>query len=429
MGKVHRIYVTLEVLFIVLLIQPGWAEESPKPPASTRPGFGGPDAVPNQIQTDQAEKDVLFDFRIFDPYFEWKTSLKENYGFSFAGDYTAVYLKSSSSLSRSPDEASGGLYRLFGSWDLLGRGTETTGTIIYKVEHRHRYGQTAPGSFSIGNLGNVGVIEPPFSSQGWRLSNLYWKQRWNNGDVVAFVGFLDVTDYVDVFALGSPWTHFMNFAFSTGSAAICLPNDATLGAALATWLNDNYYIIGGLSDMNSDPTDPFEGFNTFFNDNEYFKHIEIGRTTSKDRAYFDNIHVTFWHADESQIAGTEDGWGAALSWSHLYSDRWMPFVRAGYADEGGNLLENSVSAGIGYRPKQIGTTPGDLLGVAVNWGKPNETVFGSGLDDQYTAELFYRIQLTKEVAITPDIQFLFNPALNPDEDMITVFGLRSRIAF
>ena len=107
----------------------------------------------------------------------------------------------------------------------------------------------------------------------------------------------------------------------------------------------------------------------------------------------------------------------------------MPFVRAGFANDGGSLLENSVSAGIGYQPKRGEAGPGDLLGVAVNWGQPNETVFGSGLDDQYTAELFYRIQLTKQIAITPDVQLLFNPALNPDEDMITVVGLRTRIAF
>jgi len=31
------------------------------------------------------------------------------------------------------------------------------------------------------------------------------------------------------------------------------------------------------------------------------------------------------------------------------------------------------------------------------------------------------------VAITADAQLLLNPALNPDEDQIAVFGLRARI--
>ncbi len=31
--------------------------------------------------------------------------------------------------------------------------------------------------------------------------------------------------------------------------------------------------------------------------------------------------------------------------------------------------------------------------------------------------------------ITPDIQFIINPALNPSEDWITVYGLRVRVVW
>jgi porin len=71
---------------------------------------------------------------------------------------------------------------------------------------------------------------------------------------------------------------------------------------------------------------------------------------------------------------------------------------------------------------------GDLLAFGANRGKPNETVFGDGLDEQYAFELFYHLQVTQELAITPDIQLLIDPALNPDEDSIWVFGVRARLA-
>jgi len=64
-----------------------------------------------------------------------------------------------------------------------------------------------------------------------------------------------------------------------------------------------------------------------------------------------------------------------------------------------------------------------------NWGRPNDGLFGSNLDDQYTMEVYYRLQVAKEFSITPDIQFLINPALNPQEDNICVFGLRARLSF
>jgi carbohydrate-selective porin OprB len=62
-------------------------------------------------------------------------------------------------------------------------------------------------------------------------------------------------------------------------------------------------------------------------------------------------------------------------------------------------------------------------------GRPNDALFGSGLDDQYTLEAYYRLQVAKEFSITPDIQFLINPALHPEEDYVWVFGLRARLSF
>jgi len=99
----------------------------------------------------------------------------------------------------------------------------------------------------------------------------------------------------------------------------------------------------------------------------------------------------------------------------------MPFLRAGYSDGGGALLKASIGTGAGYYFSESR----DLLGFGINWGRPPE----SGLDDQYTAELFYRLQLAQNLAITPDVQMLINPALNPNEDVIWVFGLRARLAF
>jgi carbohydrate-selective porin OprB len=47
-----------------------------------------------------------------------------------------------------------------------------------------------------------------------------------------------------------------------------------------------------------------------------------------------------------------------------------------------------------------------------NWGSPNETSFG-GADNQYTMELFWRYQLTKELAVTPSNQYIKDPAPQP----------------
>jgi porin len=66
--------------------------------------------------------------------------------------------------------------------------------------------------------------------------------------------------------------------------------------------------------------------------------------------------------------------------------------------------------------------------MGLNWGEVNETSFASGLDDQVTFETFYRFQLTQQLAITASLEYISNPALNPDTDNLWVIGVRVRLA-
>jgi porin len=385
--------------------------------------FGGPDAVENQIADDARPISALVEERVLDPWFEWKRGLQEDTGISLGLDYSGLGLAANESLGKS--SASGGMIRFFGSWDLVGRETKNSGALVWKVEHRHRYGAVSPNGFGLGELGFVGFTGAPWSDQGARLTNLYWRQRLLDGRSTLVGGYLDVTDYADTFVGGSPWTGFVNLAFSTGSASMFLPNDATLGVAVGAMATENIYVIGGLANAYSDPTDPFKNsFDRLFSDGELFTTLELGWTSSKQRIYQDNTHVTLWHVDDSVEAGANEGWGVAFSHVRHLDDHWMPFIRGGYADDGGSLLQKSLSIGFLYQDQ-----PGaDLLGVGLNWGEPNESSFGPGLDDQYTAEVFYRIPVTQQIAITPSIEYLKDPALNPEHDSIWIAGVRVRLA-
>jgi porin len=188
---------------------------------------------------------------------------------------------------------------------------------------------------------------------------------------------------------------------------------------------DNMYVIASLTDTNGDPSDPFKGFDNFFSDNEYFSSVELGWTSSHERIILDNMHVTVWHKDRQVAAGVNSGWGAAFSFSKYLNDNFMPFIRGGYADNGGSLLQKSLSLGIGWQTEAFD----GLLGAAFNWGEPNEDTFGPGLKDQYAIEVFYRVPFLKKFAVTVDTQLIKDPALNPDASTIWMFNLRARAAF
>ena len=80
---------------------------------------------------------------------------------------------------------------------------------------------------------------------------------------------------------------------------------------------------------------------------EFFKTVELGWTTSRDRIFLDNKHLTLWHVDERKAAGVPAGWGASFSYATSINDQFLPFFRAGYAKDGGSFLQKSVSAGLG----------------------------------------------------------------------------------
>jgi porin len=84
-----------------------------------------------------------------------------------------------------------------------------------------------------------------------------------------------------------------------------------------------------------------------------------------------------------------------------------------------------VSGGFGYQNKP----GGNQLGVGLNWGSPNSDTFGVDLDDQWISEVYFRIQLTENLRITPNLQIVVNPALNPDKNAVALFGLRAQMTF
>jgi porin len=103
----------------------------------------------------------------------------------------------------------------------------------------------------------------------------------------------------------------------------------------------------------------------------------------------------------------------------------MPFLRGGYAKDGGTLLQKSLSTGLAYH----WGTNNSLFGLGFNWGQPNEDTFGPGLDNQFAIEIFSRMQVMEKFQLTPDIQYIRNPALNTEADSSWVFGLRARVYF
>ena len=379
-----------------------------------RPKFGGPSSVAGTIRRDKGVTPLV------ETYFDFKERLEKDRGLEYGLDYLPIYQRASDS----PGErnAADGVVRLFTRWEAVNRGTENNGALVGKLEYRHRLGTDISPQDLGPEIGYAGLTTAPFGDRGWTLPNLFWEQHLAGNRVAFVAGIVDAADYVDPYVLNDSWSHFYNQAFAT-NPTIPLPAQG-LGAAVRGRIGPHLYVIAGIADSNGDPTDLGDSWSSFFDTGEHFTHIELGWVPSHERRFTDNIHLTAWHADDLEQADVPGGQGLAFSWNRLLREKWAPFVRAGYADDGGAMWERSLSGGVGYSPRGAS----DLLGVGVNWGRPSKDTFGPGLDDQYTVEIFYRWQPLRLLTISPDLQLLFDPALDPNEDLIAVLGVRIRLA-
>jgi porin len=416
------------LLALLISSELAFAQSEGESEQTARRQLSGPTSVENQLKRDIVTRgQTLDEIQALKPWFAWKEELTDKHGFTFATDYTVVAFKASDSLDGADDNSSGGVFRFFGTWDLFDRGGESPGKLVWRFTDANSYTDIAPLDFSLNGIGNVSALAPVHDDNGSKLANLYWHQDWSNAEHQINAGFFDTADLMEFYALTDPFFAFQNLAFLNGGGTVPLPSAGSLGFTYASWLSEQVYFIAGIVDANGDPKDPADGFETFFDDKEFFTFAEIGWTKSSETLYLDDIHLTVWQVDERDEAGTEDGWGTVFSFARYLDDKYLPFFKAGYANDGSSLLEKSVSIGLGYQP-WLDQGIGSLYGIGFNWGEPNSATFGSGLDDQYAVEAFYRWQISREIALTPSIEFFKDPALNPDEDQIWMIGTRLRIA-
>ena len=127
------IVTTSAVLAMTPFFSIAFAEDAGKPSTN----FGGPNAVPNQIESDIFETTLGRGIEFGKNWDAWKADLREKYGFGLGGDYTGVWLNASDTVPGGRDSTGAGIFRIFGSWDLAGGETGNTGSFVWKFEHRH----------------------------------------------------------------------------------------------------------------------------------------------------------------------------------------------------------------------------------------------------------------------------------------------------
>ena len=190
-----------------------------------------------------------------------------------------------------------------------------------------------------------------------------------------------------------------------------------IGGVVKGFVSDNIWLGAQIHDANAASGD-FD-WDTV-EEGEWLKAVEIGYAPSFEERNAKRVQLTYWEKDERTLAGVSKGSGWGVSAAYKLSVKYFPFVRFGHSDGGaGVAAENAISAGveITQRFDQIWT-------VGAGWAKSSRETFGLGLDSETVLETSYKFQLSQNFSITPDLQVVFNPAIDPSESSVWVVGLR-----
>lgn len=339
----------------------------------------------------------------------------EEAGFSFELGVTSIVQVASDRIGSRPPVLWSFSYDFCGEWRLLDDATIGAGDIGWHLEGGRPIGDRRTTDLS-GDIGSMLGINDDLDGEPVALTELWWKHTALDGALTITLGKIDPTYFYDGNRI--PNCERTQF-FATplvNNAAIAFPDNG-LGANLTITPAEWCCVSAGIHDGRAVATRT--GFNTL-DEGELFYACEIG-FTPEINGYAGAYRLMAWTTEVDD----QHGRGFALSFDQeiLPGAGVVPFCRYGYSEGEVADYDHQISVGVGFEGL-LGRAD-DLLAIGYVWADPTD----ASLRQESLMEVFYRIQLTDSTQITPDVQFVFDPAGNTDRDVVTVVGLRVQMDF
>jgi len=351
---------------------------------------------------------------VFEPYYAFKERMSRAYRFDFGADYSILFQRASWTKSGEKSGISHVL-RFFGSWPKFGHREGTAGELVWKTEIRTALGDNLTPR-ELGFDTGSALSTASYKDFGWGITNLYWRQTFEDERFGFAVGHIDPSDWADQYALLNAWSYFLNDAFFTNPAEV-IPKQG-FGVVGHFFVKGDFFVNAAITDANGKGEEL--DFSSFWSTREWFGWLEAGFRGSRNVHSRENTHLHYWRQDARKEAGTTKSWGITFTHSRVFWKGFATFIRAGYSE--GNAAAMRRYIGIGTYSEVMDR---DGIGVGVGWGSPTD----KSLRDQVTSEVFYRAQVTQQLAITPNIQITYKPSFNVVKDWVLVAGIRFRIVF
>lgn len=341
-------------------------------------------------------------------------------GLSMAFAYTTLFQAATKGNYTGPSSGGSNDFDMIGRWSLINpddhEGWINQGTIGFSTEYRSQFGNATPADLGQ-SLGSLWGITSGFNNEDFTLKELWWHQRLFEDHLAFRLGRINLNSIFDAYRFTGANHFYTNKAFSR-NPTIPFPNTG-LGLVFA-WTpgHDLFAILGGGS------TDGREDETTAAQQGlkEWFTATTLGWKPKHDLGT-GLYQITLWHSNARAGNQLPEATGYSVLLQQEFANGWTPFTRYAESSAAVTNTKRIITAGVVHEGTPRKLT--DRVGFALAWGQAHNENYR----DQWTAELFYRYSIIPAFRITPLAQIIVNPAKNPYDQVIGVFGLRGRFTF
>ena len=392
---------------------------------------GTPTDVDRDLDFSFPKRDYVLPRLLPQKWFQWKEDLYEKYGVKLALSYQAIYQKASDTTPIGDDEVAGGWALLEGKWEVLNRGQDYEGSLVAALDWRHTFTDGRdPAFWGVADVGSLWPTDFGYIEWDPWVPVAYWEQWFTKDRFVLRLGQQNVGQIYDFFRFKDLRVAFSGSLFNAPATVVPFPGPG-LSAAFELWpiKDSTLYVVGTVNDMNFEVEE--WTWDDAIKDADFFYGLEVGYNWARAPGDFDHLHLNLFYADkpaENPLPGSpsESGWGFKVL-GEKQLDRFVGFGSYTYNTAkggafGATFARHAGTAGIAVlRPFGM---RGEI-GLGGSWARP----FSDSLDDQYGVEGYWKILLLPSLWVTPGVQFIFDPAFNPQEDTVTIGQIKARLFF
>ena len=302
---------------------------------------------------------------------------------------------------------------------LVDREDPDRGSLIAWYQWAHTLGDQNTSDFQsrLGILSPVNGGDTAPSSRRSLFQHLAWDQRFLDGRLRLMIGKQTTRVSLDLnrYAVSDREDFFSPMIVNNP----VVPYTARLGLGVLAGYDADAWRTSVLI-RDADGIDKVVDWSVDANELEYVWEFAL---TPGDLAGLGEGNYRFTLHYTDSVGQMPSGFDVSLSFDQDVHEEWGLFLRWAWSSE--DFRSFVQRAAFGTQIKQPLGFANDRVGIGFWWGDPAD----GSLDDEFGAEIFWKLQLTPFLEITPDLQLVIEPALDPGRGAALIGGIRVRALF